>query len=273
MCRVAAIQMASGPTVEANLQETARLLNQAVQEGAELVVLPESFALLSSHLEDNLAFCEQWGQGALRDFLAQQARAHGIWLIGGTIPLVTETVGKFRAACLVFDDQGQCVARYDKIHLFDVTLSSEERYTESSVIEAGHQMTTVTTPLGRVGLAVCYDLRFPELFRGLLTAGMEIIALPAAFTAITGEAHWEVLLRARAIENLSYLIAANQVSQPDQPRKTFGHSMIIDPWGKILACLPQGNGIVCADLEVAHLVNLRQHFPAIHHRKISIILN
>ncbi|OQW91361.1 MAG: acyltransferase [Beggiatoa sp. IS2] len=269
MYRVAAIQMASGPTVEANLQEVARLLSQAVREGAQLVVLPESFALMSHNLEDNLLFCEQWGQGLLQSFLSQQAQHHGIWLIGGTVPLVAATAHKFRSACLVFDNTGLCVARYDKIHLFDVTLSPEEHYTESSVIEAGSQVTTVTTPLGRVGLAICYDLRFPELFRCLLTEGMEIIALPAAFTAVTGEAHWEVLLRARAIENLSYLIAANQVSQPDQKRKTFGHSMIIDPWGKILAGLPQGNGIIYANLEVEHLSSLRQHFPSIHHRKIQ----
>ncbi|OQW93621.1 MAG: acyltransferase [Beggiatoa sp. IS2] len=268
MHRVAAIQLSSTADVNANLQTAAYLITQAVAEGAELVILPENFALMGVPLSHFVAICEQPGHGLIQDFLSTQALRHNIWLVGGTIPLATTNPQKVRAACLLFDNNGQCIARYDKIHLFDVTISHEEYYHESATIEAGQQVTVIDTPIGRLGLAICYDLRFPELFRCMLDQGVELIACPAAFTATTGKAHWDILIRARAIENLCYLIAANQVGQHGDRRETYGHSMIVDPWGIILNDLPSGTGIVCSDIALEKLVDLRDRFPIQTHRKI-----
>ncbi|MDH4276142.1 MAG: carbon-nitrogen hydrolase family protein, partial [Gammaproteobacteria bacterium] len=223
MYQVAAIQMASGPNVAANLIEAERLIMIAAKEGAKLVVLPENFAIMGMSEQDKVKIREQPGQGPIQAFLAEQAAKHKIWLVGGTIPLVATDPNKVRAACLLFNDKGKQVARYDKIHMFDVEIvDTRERYIESQTIEAGSETVVVDTPFGKLGLAVCYDLRFPELFRRLLDQGAEIIAVPSAFTAITGKAHWETIVRARAIENLCYVIAAAQGGYHVNGRETYG---------------------------------------------------
>jgi len=268
--RVAAIQMASGPNVNANLLEAARLLKKAAEAGAKLAVLPENFALMGMSEFDKVKIREADGEGVLQDFLAEQAAKLGIWLVGGTIPLAGHDPDKVNAACLLFDDKGKRVARYDKIHLFDVKITeSDERYNESESIESGNKVVVVDTPFGKLGLAVCYDLRFPGLFRHMSEAGVEIFALPSAFTAITGKAHWETLVRARAIENLSYVIAAAQGGYHANGRETFGHSMIVDPWGIVLDELPRGSGVVVAEVERDRLHDLRRSFPVLEHRKLA----
>jgi predicted amidohydrolase len=270
MTVIACIQMASGPNVGANLLEAERLIGQAVSRGAKLVILPENFALMGLSERDKVAACEPEGTGPMQVFLSMQAARHGIWIVGGTVPLATNSVGKVRAACLVFDDTGRQAARYDKIHLFDVRLvDSNEQYTESETIEPDDKVVVVDTPFGRMGLAVCYDLRFPELFRQQLEQGMELLALPAAFTAITGRAHWEILVRARAIENLCYVAAAAQGGYHMNGRETHGHSMIIDPWGTVLDSLARGPGVVCANIDLERLEIARRNFPSIRHRRLG----
>lgn len=269
MNRVAAIQMASGPNVSANLIEAQRLISLAADAGAKLIVLPENFALMGMTEFDKVKVREQDGQGAIQDFLAEQAAKHGVWVVGGTVPLIAHDADKVRAACLLFNSAGERVARYDKIHLFDVELvDSGESYTESLTIESGDQPVVVDTPFGKLGLAVCYDLRFPELFRRLLDQGAEIFALPAAFTAITGRAHWEVLVRARAVENLCYVIAAAQGGYHVNGRETHGDSMIVDPWGVVLDRLPRGSGFVIAGIDAERLNSTRRNFPSIQHRRL-----
>jgi len=270
MTVVACIQMASGPNPGANLLEAERLIEEAVSQQARLVVLPENFALMGKSERDKVELREEPGNGPIQTFLAEQAAHHGIWLVGGTVPLVANDDNKVRASCLVYDDQGKLAGRYDKIHLFDVQLvDSDEQYTESETIEPGDEVVVIDTPFGRMGLSVCYDLRFPELFRQQLEAGMEIIVLPSAFTAITGRAHWEVLVRARAIENLCYVIAPDQGGYHLNGRETFGHSMIVDPWGTVLNSLARGPGVVCADVELGRLNSARRNFPSIQHRRLQ----
>lgn len=265
----AAIQMASGPNVSANLLKADQLISDAVESGAGLVVLPENFAFMGEHDKDVFSLRESDGDGPLQEYLSQIARRHGIWLVGGTIPLEAQSNSKVRAACLIYDDQGERVARYDKMHLFDVNLvEAHERYSESEVIEPGGETVVVDSPFGKLGIAVCYDLRFPEIFRKLLDKGMEVVCLPAAFTAITGKAHWETLVRARAIENLSYVVAAAQGGFHISGRETHGHSMIVDPWGTILAQSPRVTGSICCALDLDYLATTRRNFPTISHRKI-----
>ena len=272
MSVVACVQMASGPAVGANLLEAERLIQEAVSQQARLVVLPENFALMGNAETDKVAIRETPGDGTIQSFLAEQAARHGIWLVGGTIPLVASTENKVRATCLVFDNQGKQVARYDKIHLFDVELvDSDEQYTESDTIEPGDDVVVIDSPFGRMGIAVCYDLRFPELFRQQLEAGMEILVLPSAFTAITGRAHWEVLVRARAIENLCYVIAPDQGGYHLSGRETHGHSMIVDPWGTVMNSLARGPGVVCADIDLDRLQSARRNFPTIEHRRLQCL--
>jgi predicted amidohydrolase len=267
--RVAAIQMASGPNVGANLTEAARLISRAVDAGAELVVLPENFAIMGMREEDKVKVRETYGQGPIQDFLAEQAQQHSAWIVGGTVPLATKDSQHVRATCLLFDDKGEVKARYDKVHLFDVHLSeSKETYDESTTIEPGETATVVDTPFGRLGLAVCYDLRFPELFRRMSDEGAEIFAIPSAFTAITGKAHWEVLIRARAIENLCYVIAAAQGGYHVNGRETHGDSMIVDPWGRVLDRLPRGSGFVVSTVDMDKVRKTRRNFPVLEHRKI-----
>ncbi len=268
MSRIAAIQMASGPNLNANLIETDKLIGQAVASGAKLVVLPENFALMGRTETEKIDIQEYEGEGLIQDFLAQQAIKYNIWLVGGTIPLVTDNPNKVYASCLVFNNEGQRVARYDKLHLFDVLLEeSQESYTESATIEPGCSLITVDTPFGCMGITICYDLRFPELYRSLINKSVDFFVVPAAFTAMTGKAHWEILVRARAIENLSYVIAAAQGGFHVNGRATYGHSMIVDPWGTVLDHRPQGAGFVIADMNRDHLANTRRNFPALDHRR------
>ena len=272
MSVVACIQMASGPNVGANLLEAERLIEEAVSQQARLVVLPENFALMGKTETDKVEAREADNNGPIQSFLAEQAARHGIWLVGGTIPMVASDENKVRATCLVFDDTGKQVARYDKIHLFDVELvDSDEQYTESETIEPGDKVVVIDSPFGRMGVAVCYDLRFPELFRQQLEDGMEILVLPSAFTAITGRAHWEVLVRARAIENLCYVIAPDQGGYHLSGRETYGHSMIVDPWGTVMNSLARGPGVVCADIELGRLNSARRNFPSIEHRRLKCL--
>lgn len=270
MSRIAAIQMASGPNVSANLLETERLIGRAAEAGAKLVVLPENFAIMGNSEHDKLALREQDGHGPLQDFLADQAVRHGVWVVGGTVPLAAEGAGKVRASCLVYDERGRRRGRYDKVHLFDVHISeSGESYTESDTIEPGDDLVVIDTPFGRLGLAICYDLRFPELFRGLTIQGAEVIALPAAFTAITGKAHWEVLVRARAIENLAYVVASAQGGYHANGRETWGHSMVVDPWGVVVDELVRGSGFVMAAVDADRQADMRRNFPVLEHRRMG----
>jgi nitrilase len=271
---IAAVQMASGPNVNANLCEAERLIAKAAAAGAGLVVLPENFALMGHRESDKVRARETQDYGPIQAFLARQAERNRIWLVGGTIPLVAEDEHKVRASCLLFDDHGRQMGRYDKIHLFDVqVVDSNEAYTESNTIEPGERAVVVDTPFGALGLAVCYDLRFPELFRSMLDKGMEIVALPAAFTAITGKAHWEILLRARAIENLCYVVASAQGGYHANGRETYGDSMIVDPWGKVMERLPRGSGFVMGQVDRDRLGHTRRLFPALEHRHLHCSLN
>lgn len=269
MQRVAAIQMASGPNVDANLNEAAQSISGAANAGAKLIVLPENFALMGKTEADNVKCAEEDGSGKIQDFLAEHAKKNDVWLVGGTVPIKASQPDKIRAACLLFDNKGQRIARYDKIHLFDVEIvDSNEHYTESMTIEPGDEVVVVDSPFGRLGLAVCYDLRFPELFRAMLDKGAEIFAIPSAFTAITGRAHWEIIVRARAIENLSFVVAAAQGGYHVSGRETHGDSMIVDPWGTVLDRLPRGSGFVISDIDEDRLMNIRKNFPATDHRRM-----
>ena len=270
MSIAAAIQMASGPNVQANLAETEKLIRTAVQQDAELVVLPENYAIMGLKESDKVAIAEQYGDGPMQQFMAEQARKHGIWLVGGTIPIRSDEPGKVYSTSLLYNSDGEMVARYDKIHLFDVTIeASMESYTESETITPGEQVVVVDTPFGKLGMAVCYDLRFPELFRAMVDAGMEICVLPSAFTSLTGTAHWEPLLRARAIENLCYMVAAAQGGYHINGRETHGDSMIIDPWGVILNRLPHGTGVVVSNLDMEMLNRTRHNFPSLQHKRLG----
>ncbi len=268
MSRVAAVQMTSGTDVATNLRDAGRLVAEAAATGAQLVVLPENFAAMPEHENDRLALAETAVVGPIQDTLSALARRHQIWLVAGTMALRERDSDRVRSACLVFDTQGTQAARYDKIHLFDVSLGDNEHYRESATIEPGTQATVVDTPLGRIGLAVCYDLRFPELFRHMLDQGAEIFTVPSAFTATTGRAHWDVLVRARAIENLAYVVAAGQSGQHANGRSTHGNSMVVDPWGVPLARREQGPGIVTAEVDRARLAQIRRKLPSIEHRRL-----
>jgi nitrilase len=263
--KIAAIQMASGPNVAGNLSEARRLIAKAAEQGARLVVLPEFFAIMGMNEQDKLKVREQAGHGPIQTFLSDTARQHKIWLVGGSIPLAASTPDKVLNSCLVFDDQGQQVARYDKIHLFSLSLGNES-YDEAQTIEPGNQVVVVDSPFGRIGLAVCYDLRFPELFRAM--KNVDMIVLPAAFTDTTGKMHWEVLIRARAIENLAYMVASAQGGYHVNGRETHGNSMIVDPWGRILDRLPRGSGVVIAEINRSYQTSLRNSLPALDHRTL-----
>jgi nitrilase len=264
--RMAAIQMASGPNVAANLAEAERLIKMAVDGGARLVALPEYFAIMGLKDGDKIKVREKPGSGPIQKFLAAQARKHGIWLVGGSVPLECDNAKKVFNSCLVYDDKGKLVARYDKIHLFGLDLGSEH-YREETTIQPGDAVTVVDTPFGRLGLSICYDLRFPELYRAM--PEVDIILVPSAFTATTGKAHFETLVRARAIENLAYVIAPAQGGYHLSGRETHGDSMIVDPWGNILDRLPRGSGVVMAGVNRAYQQSLRQSLPALRHRSLD----
>lgn len=266
ICRIAAIQMASGPNVAANLAEAERLIGSAAEQGAKLVALPEYFAIMGLKDTDKVAVREAEGKGPIQKFLSQMAKKHKIWLIGGSIPMESSSPNKVRNSCLVFDDKGKQVARYDKIHLFGLDLGNEH-YREEKTIEAGDRIVVVETPFGKIGLSICYDLRFPELYRAM--KDVDIIVVPSAFTDTTGKAHWETLVRARAIENLAYVLAPAQGGYHLSGRETHGNSMIVDPWGVVLDRLSRGSGVVVAGMNPAYQASLRKSLPAMKHRTLS----
>ena len=265
--KVAAVQMASGPNVAGNLNEARRLIEMAVADGARLIVLPEYFPIMGMRDTDKLAVREQPGIGMIQSFLSETARKHKVWLVGGAIPLASDTPDKVRSACLVYDETGAQVARYDKIHLFNLDLGNEH-YHEGRTIEPGTEVVVVDSPFGRIGLAICYDLRFPELFRAM--KNVDIIVLPSAFTETTGKMHWEVLVRARAIENLAYVVAAAQGGYHVSGRETHGNSMIVDPWGRVLDRLVRGSGVVVAEVNPSYQASLRASLPAMSHRTLNL---
>lgn len=268
--KVTAVQLASGPNTTANLIEVERLIRLAAEGGSGLVVLPENFAFMGKQDRDLLALAESDGEGPLQAFLAQMASRYGLWLVGGTVPLRTTDPQRVRSAALVYNAQGNRVARYDKQHLFDVVLpSGDERYQESDTIEPGTQSPVIDSPFGRLGVLICYDLRFPEAARRMVDSGLEILAVPAAFTAQTGKAHWETLVRARAIENLAYVIASAQGGFHLNGRETHGHSMIVDPWGNVLAEVARGVGQVSCALDLERQASLRRSFPVLEHRRLK----
>ncbi len=265
--RVAAVQMVSKPSVEANLRDAERLIAEAARAGAQLVALPEYFCLMGRET-DKVAVREPEGRGPIQDFLAATAARHGIWLVGGTVPLESADAHRVMNSVLVFDPRGVRVARYDKIHLFAFA-KGDESYDEARTIAPGRSVRTFTIapsggPTIKVGLSVCYDLRFPELYRAL--GQPDLILVPSAFTATTGRAHWETLLRARAIENLCYVLAPAQGGKHENGRATFGHSMLVDPWGVIVASRDEGAGVVAGDIDLARIADLRASLPALAHR-------
>jgi nitrilase len=268
--KIAAIQMVSTGVVSENLLQARTLLEQAAQQGAELAVLPEYFCLIGQHDSDKLAIQEPFGAGPIQQFLADAARDLGLWLVGGTLPLTAPQPDRVYNSSLVFNPQGDCVVRYDKIHLFRFD-NGVESYDESRVLERGSQPIRFALPskdghLWQIGLSVCYDLRFAELYRGYARDGVDLILVPSAFTHTTGQAHWEVLLRARAIENLAYVAAAAQGGTHPNGRRTWGQSIVIDPWGLVLAQQAQEPGVVCAELSPPTVVQRRAQLPALQHR-------
>ena len=265
--RIAALQTVSTADLDRNLETAARLIAEAAREGAELAALPEYFCLMGLRDDDKLAIAEAPGQGPIQAFLAAEAKRHGLWLIGGTLPIQTAMPGRVRNACCVYAPDGRLAARYDKIHLFRYD-NGRESYDEARVLEAGNEPVAVQAGPLRIGLSVCYDLRFPELYRQLCAPPCDLLSVPAAFTHTTGRAHWELLLRARAVENQCYAIAPAQGGTHRNGRRTWGHSMVVDPWGEVLAVLPEGEGVVLADLDAKRLAMVRQQLPALAHRRL-----
>ena len=265
--KVAALQMTSGADVAVNLEAAARLLAEARAPGARVAVLPENFSFMGLRDIDKRAIAEPDGDGPVQRFLSQQARELGMWIVGGTTPIAQEPGGRVAAACLVYADDGRRAARYDKMHLFDVDIPGRaESYRESANIAPGARAVLVPTPAGLLGLSVCYDMRFPELYRQLSAAGAQWFSMPSAFTVPTGRAHWEVLLRCRAIENLGYVVAAAQWGHHASGRETYGDSLIVDYWGTVLARLSAGTGVVIAQLDLVAQAESRGNFPALTHR-------
>jgi predicted amidohydrolase len=269
--KIAALQMVSSPRLEDNLKTAATLVAEAAAQGAELVALPEYFCLMGRHDSDKLALAESPGHGRIQEALAALALLHRVWLIGGTLPIRCEGDDQHASnSCLVFSPEGQQVARYDKIHLFRFD-DGVRQYDEAQTLRAGSQPVAFEARCRsgqsyRVGLSVCYDLRFPELYRSLMRPPCELLVVPAAFTYPTGEAHWELLLRARAVENQCYVLAPAQGGQHENGRHTWGHSLLIDPWGRVLDCLPKGEGVVSGHIDRAVLAQVRQQLPALQHR-------
>jgi predicted amidohydrolase len=268
--KVAALQMTSGPDVAGNLAQAGALIEAAAAAGARLVALPENFSFMGLKDADKRAVAESPGSGPVQDFLGATAARLKVWIVGGTTPLRAGADGRVAAASLVFDADGRQVARYDKIHLFDVDIPGRaESYRESAHVAPGSRLAVIDTPAGRLGLSVCYDVRFPELYRQLSAAGAQLLVVPSAFTSPTGRAHWETLLRARAIENLCYVIAPAQSGFHPSGRETYGDSMIVDYWGRVLGRVPRGTGYALAEVDIARQSQVRESFPALGHRVFS----
>lgn len=270
--RVAAIQLNSGANVADNLASAREQIQRAVSDGCQLVVLPENFALMPKHGRDKNAHAEAPQDGPIQSFLSETASALTVWIVGGSIPLRSPDPDRVYGASPVINPHGDCVAIYRKMHLFDVNLSaSNESYRESNSMLAGEELVTADTPVGKLGLSICYDLRFPELYRALMGLGASWFTVPAAFTTVTGKAHWETLLRARAIENLAYVVAPGQFGMHPDGRATWGHSMICDPWGRVLGECADEVGFVAADFRPEDQQKLREEFPALDNRRLPIL--
>ena len=263
--RMAAIQMVSGPEVDANLRAAEALLDEAASRGAQLAALPEFFPIMGRKETDKVEVREAFGAGPIQEFLAAAAKRLRMWIIGGSVPLQASVPEKVRNVCLVYDGEGKLVTRYDKIHLFGYD-NGQERYVESRTIEPGDRVVAIESPFGRIGLSVCYDLRFPELYRSM--GPVDVITVPSAFTATTGKAHWETLIRARAVENLAYVLAPAQGGRHANGRETHGNTMIVDPWGEIVARITTGAGVAIADVDHARIAAVRASLPALEHRTL-----
>ena len=271
MGKVAAIQMTSGHVVEDNLAAAAELLREAKDLGADIACLPENFSFLGLKDADKLKVAEADGEGPIQNFLRDTARRLGLWILGGTTVIKGDSASRVANASLLIDDEGRRVARYDKIHLFDVAIPGrEEKYLESTHVMPGREVVIADTPVGKLGLSVCYDMRFPELYRDLVARGAEWLAMPAAFTVPTGRAHWETLLRARAIENLCYVVAPAQSGTHTSGRETYGDTLIADYWGQVLSRLEKGSGVITADIDLAKQAETRARFPALDNRRLGL---
>jgi deaminated glutathione amidase len=268
MARAAVLQMISSADVAENLHTLKPYFAKAQDAQADLIVLPENFACMGKNKTDKLAIAEDYGSGLIQDTIRTLAAQYNLWVIAGSLP-IKGTSNRVRASCIVYDNSGAGVARYDKIHLFDVQVSAVEAHQESLTIEPGDKVVVVDTPIGRIGLTICYDLRFSELYRLLVLKGAELFTVPSAFTSVTGLAHWESLLRARAIENLCYVLASNQGGLHSSGRNTHGHSMIIEPWGKIISEQQEGPGLIFADIDLPRLKELRLQFPCNNHHVLN----
>jgi deaminated glutathione amidase len=265
--KIAALQMTSVDSIDKNLDTAAKLIKGAAKEGALIAVLPEMFPTLSVE-KGNVSAAEAYGDGPIQSFIAKQAKQHNIWVIAGTMPIKSDIDHKIHAASLVYDNNGDLITRYDKIHLFEASFrGGTETYCESTATLPGEEPIVFDSPIGKIGLAVCYDLRFPELFRLMAEKGAEIFVIPAAFAQITGAVHWDILCRARAIENLAYVVAANQTGTHSNGRQTYGHSMIINPWGEVLAQRPDDEGVVVSEIDMEKLHKTRSNLRALEHRK------
>ena len=270
MSEIAAIQMTSGSNIQANLDDAAKLIEQAAASGANLIVLPENFSQMPMTEQERVGNAETPGDGFVQNFLSAQSEKNKVWIVGGTIPLKSNEKHKAYSSSLLFNDTGEQVARYDKIHLFDVLIKeNNETYEESATTVAGEKTVVVDTPFGRLGMSICYDLRFPELYRMMVDKGMEICVIPSSFTAFTGQSHWESLIRARAIENQCYVIAAAQGGYHVSNRQTYGHSMIVSPWGNILGCVGTGPGVVITEYDKNLLDTTRNNFQVLQHRRLN----
>jgi nitrilase len=263
--RVAALQMVSAPELAPNLESAARLIAAAAAAGARLAALPVNFYLIGRHEGDKVKLAEQDGTGPIQAFLGEMARKHHLWILAGTVPIATADGRRIRSACLVYDDAGRRVARYDKMHLFRFE-AGQEHYDETRTVEPGERPLAIDSPFGRLALSVCYDVRYPELYRAL--GVFDVMFVPSAFTVPTGKAHWEMLLRARAVENQCYVVAPAQGGEHAGGRRTYGHAMIVDPWGEILASQPDGEGVVLAEIDPARIAAVRAALPAHANRRM-----
>jgi len=267
--KVACIQIASGPNLEANLLEVSKYIEKSKNLGANIIVLPENFAMISEDDSMYLGIKEELGSGRLQDYISNEARKHNIWIIAGTIPIASKKVDKVYSCCIVFNNNGDLVSSYNKVHLFDVNIvETNEKYKESDYFLSGDSIVYVDTPYCRIGLAICYDLRFPELFRKLSNENIDLVCMPAAFTSFTGKAHWEHLIKARAIENLVYFATSAQGGYHVGGRETYGHSMIVNPWGETLDIIKNKSGVIISTIDIKSLKNLRKNFPCLEHKKL-----
>ncbi len=270
--KASVVQMTSGPDVEKNLSMAGDLIQKAARADARLVVLPEMFPVMGAEPNKKVSMGETFGDGPIQDFLKNAAIQNKIWVVGGTIPIKTHDDKRVRSACIVYDDSGKSVARYDKMHLFDVCVTrGVEEYKESATIEPGNDIAVIDTPIGRLGLCVCYDLRFPLMLQKLLNEGVEVIAVPTAFTVKTGMAHWELLARTRSIDILGYGLFSCQVGTHGSGKMTYGHSLITNPWGEIITSIDTGVGVITAEIDLQFLKEVRKNLPIIEHQRFSLV--